>query len=204
LGSGQIKGFALVLKELVFGKSNSFTRTNLVVQTLSDLPVVSQIEDLLQSLYAYFNKSPKQHLQFVKLTEVLQSKGLKILKNVKTRWISILSPAVRVMNEYKVLLVIMKEMSSSLDVAQKNLNLLCDVQVLLGLSRLLPMLRCAHLLMQFAQSRDVFVCDYIAAIQVCQAEITSFYIDDATTFSHDLFWDFKALCQTRHDAIPLA
>jgi hypothetical protein len=58
--------------------------------------------------------------------------------------------------------------------------------------------------MQFAQSRDVFVCDYIATIQVCQAEITSFYIDDATAFSQDMFWDFKALCQTQHDAIPLA
>jgi hypothetical protein len=45
------------------------------------------------------------HLEFVKLAEVMQSKGLKILKNIQTRWINILSPAVRVMNEYMVLLV---------------------------------------------------------------------------------------------------
>ena len=35
----------------------------------------------------------------------MQSKGLKILKNIKTRWISMLSPSVRVMNEYRPLLV---------------------------------------------------------------------------------------------------
>ena len=74
-------------------------RTNLAVQTLSDLPVVGRIEDMLQTLYAFFAHSPKRHLEFVKLAELMQAKGLKIWKNVKTRWISMLSPAVRVLNE---------------------------------------------------------------------------------------------------------
>jgi hypothetical protein len=63
-----------------------------VVEALSNLLVVSRIEELLASVYAFF-------------AEVMQSKGLKILKNITTWWISMLAPTVRVMNEYKVLLV---------------------------------------------------------------------------------------------------
>ena len=60
---------------------------------------------MLQSLHAFFAHSPKRHLEFPKLAEVMHLKGLKILKNIKTRWISMLSPSVRIMNEYRVLLV---------------------------------------------------------------------------------------------------
>jgi hypothetical protein len=58
--------------------------------------------------------------------------------------------------------------------------------------------------MQFAQGRDLFVCDYVVAIQMCIVEITAFYVDDSTAFTQDLFWDFKALSSVRHDAIPMA
>ena len=149
----------------------------------------------------------------------MQAKGLKILKNVKTRWISMLSPAVRVMNEYRVLLVKMsldsqrpveedlgkngKVDKKCMALARKNLNHLTDIQVLLGLSGLLPLLRCVHSLMQFAQGRNVFVCDYVAAIHICIAEVTAFYIDDSTAFTQDVFWDFKALVQVKHNAIPM-
>lgn len=131
-----------------------------------------------------------------------------------------LAPAVRVMNEYKVLLVKMqidsepptkddtgKKMPKDkklIKLAKKNLGFLCDIQILLGLSGLLPLLRCVQSLMKFAQGRDLFVCDYVAAIQVCMAEITAFYVDDTTAFSQDIFWDFKALEQVRHDAIPMS
>jgi hypothetical protein len=60
-------------------------RTNLAIKSLSDLPVVNRIEDLLQSLHSYFARSPKRHLEFVKLVEVMETKGLKILRQVKTR-----------------------------------------------------------------------------------------------------------------------
>jgi hypothetical protein len=44
-------------------------------------------------------------MQLVKLAKVLESKGLKFLKNIKTRWLSILLPMIRVKYEYKVMLV---------------------------------------------------------------------------------------------------
>jgi hypothetical protein len=53
--------------------------------------------------------SPKKNIEFCKLTEVMETKGLKILRNIKTRWISMLSPAIQAMNKYRTLLVKMLE-----------------------------------------------------------------------------------------------
>jgi hypothetical protein len=49
--------------------------TNLVIQTLSHLQMVSIIEGLFQTLYNYFSKSPKRHLEFFKLVELMETKG---------------------------------------------------------------------------------------------------------------------------------
>jgi hypothetical protein len=49
---------------------------------MTNVDVELWIEAMLASLYSYFVHSIKQHLEFVKLVEVMQSKGLKILKNV--------------------------------------------------------------------------------------------------------------------------
>jgi hypothetical protein len=44
------------------------------------------------------------HLELVKLGEIMEMKGLKILNNVKMRWISMLSPFRQVLQEYRPLL----------------------------------------------------------------------------------------------------
>jgi hypothetical protein len=55
-------------------------KTNLAIEVLSLLPIVAGIEDLLQNIYSFFCKSPKNHVKFVKLAELLDTKGNKILK----------------------------------------------------------------------------------------------------------------------------
>jgi hypothetical protein len=59
-------------------------RCNLAFKTLSQLDIMNRIEGLLKSSHAYFKHSPKRHLEFVKLAELMETKGLKLLKNVKT------------------------------------------------------------------------------------------------------------------------
>ena len=56
---------------------------NLAVEALENLPVLQKIEDMLHDLYSYFCKSPKKHIEFCKLAELMETKGLKILRNVK-------------------------------------------------------------------------------------------------------------------------
>jgi hypothetical protein len=67
--------------------------------------MVARIETLLVVLHKYFSKSSKRHLELQKLVELLEFKGKKILQNVKTRWISMLSPLKHVLSEYRFFLV---------------------------------------------------------------------------------------------------
>jgi hypothetical protein len=54
-------------------------KTNLAIEVLSGFSIVKGIENLLEDLYTFFCKSPKRHLEFVKLTKFFESKGNKIL-----------------------------------------------------------------------------------------------------------------------------
>jgi hypothetical protein len=45
---------------------------NLAMQTLFKLNMVNRLEDLLQTLYAYFNMNPRMHLELSKLVEIME------------------------------------------------------------------------------------------------------------------------------------
>ena len=67
-------------------------RFNLVVKTLSDLDIISDIEDLVKVVHAYFAHSPKKYNEFHSLALLMETKGLKLLKNVCTCWCSLIAP----------------------------------------------------------------------------------------------------------------
>jgi hypothetical protein len=67
-------------------------RCNLAFKIFSSLGIINNIKDLLQSSHAYFAHSPKWHLEFIKLIDMMETKGLKMFNNVKTQWISLLDP----------------------------------------------------------------------------------------------------------------
>ncbi len=102
-------------------------KTNLVVHILSHLQIVSRLEGLLQTLYIYFSTSLEMHLEFTKLVKLMETKGVKILKNVKPCWISMLSHVQCVMAEYKTLLMQMALDVPTNDKAKTNFDLFCDV-----------------------------------------------------------------------------
>lgn len=103
-------------------------RTNIVVQTLNTLSLVSKIEFLFVSMYNYFCHNLKLHLETTKLVELLQLKGNKILNNIKTHWISMLSLSKHVLSEYKPPIVKMVEDSSTINTTRTNYKLFCDVE----------------------------------------------------------------------------
>jgi hypothetical protein len=67
-------------------------------------------------------------------------------------------------------------------VVNANLVNLCDVGTILGLPCVLPMLESINALMKFVQTKDVFVCDYIAAIKIYQTNLYKMYNDPTTSF----------------------
>lgn len=58
-------------------------QSNLALQYLLGFEMVPRIKTLLVALHMYFNKSPKCHMELQTLIELLDSKGRKILQNVK-------------------------------------------------------------------------------------------------------------------------
>jgi hypothetical protein len=85
----------------------------------------------------------------------METKGQKMLRNVKTRWISMLSPTKTVLAEYWTLLLKMGLDMATIAPAKANFELLCNFGLLLSLACILPLLSIVHCLIKFAQSRDV-------------------------------------------------
>lgn len=81
--------------------------------------------------------------------------------------------------------------------------MLCDPYTLLGMAAIWPMLEAVNVLMEYAQSREVFVCDFIAAIVVLEGQLYAFYEDPKTAFSSYEFWAFRKLTTFTHDTIQL-
>jgi len=72
-------------------------------------------------------------------------------------------------------------------VLQPCLVLLLDPFTMLGMCALLPLLEAIDTLVNYAQKRDVYICDFVAAFKVCQRDLYHMYEDKATCFSSDEF-----------------
>jgi hypothetical protein len=99
-----------------------------------------KIEALFASMYMYCAQSINRHLEHTKLADIMETKGLKILCNVKTWWVSMLTLSKHVLFEYKSLVVNVNENSTRNAPTKTNYELLCDSNIVLGLTCVLPML----------------------------------------------------------------
>ncbi len=149
-------------------------KMNLAIQVLSIVPMVAKLEDLLQSLYSYYSNSPKKHLEFTKLVEIVGIRRLKILRNVQIWWISMLEPLKQMMAKYKTLIMKMSQDNVSIVQAMFNLDLFNDLHML-GLFCLLPLLEAMNALIKFAQRRDIFICEVVVAIMIYQTNLYMMY-----------------------------
>ncbi len=153
--------------------------TNLVVKSLFSMLMVSKLEDLLKSLYGHFFSSPKWPLEFTKLAKTMKITRLKVLHNVEKggswywrlwKWLE----------KRKTLIAKMVAYCGTKEVTKANLMNLCD-GIILGL-HVFYMLESVNALMKFVQTNDVFICDYIVAIKIYQANPYKMYSDPTTSF----------------------
>jgi len=98
--------------------------TNIVVQTLRGLSLVKKIESLISSMYNYSIHNPKCHLEVIKLAKLLDCKGNKLLKIIKTQWILMFSLSKKVLNAYKTVVVKMVQDVLTVNIAKINYELL--------------------------------------------------------------------------------
>lgn len=139
-------------------------KLNLAVQSLAEIDIVSQMEAFLTTPHAYFTKSPKKALEFSNLAQVIETGGRKILKHYKTNWVGMLAPAKRVLSEYQLLVAKMAADYDRHALARSLYQLLVDVKCFLSMAALFKK---AKSLMKFVQSRNVFVCNFIARVKPC-------------------------------------
>jgi hypothetical protein len=87
--------------------------------------------------------------------------------------------------------------------AQSYLSLLINVEILLGLNAMMPLLEAVRFLIKFAQLRDVFVCDFIIAMKIYERDVYHMFCDSQSSFEGDVLINFKALINIAHDNINL-
>jgi len=161
--------------------------TNLAIQTLNGLKLVGKIKSWLASMYKYFDHNPKHYLEIYKLAELLQCKGNKILKNIKTQRISMLSSSEAMLNEYWTLVVKMVENNVNIIIVKTNNHeFLCNVKTLLGLTCVFLVLKLMQELSTFEQGCDIFICDFVFVFKLHEVDLYGLYYDPKKRcpFSH--------------------
>jgi hypothetical protein len=106
--------------------------------------------------------------------------------------------------EYHLLIVKLNSKSSKNDQALKNLNAMCDVELILGLTCILPLLQCVHMFIKIVQAKDVFVCDFAESIKQMQQELYRLYYDPYTKFDDPTFDDFNVIETFTNDVLPMS
>jgi hypothetical protein len=61
--------------------------------------------------------------------------------------------------------------ATSLAIAKGNLNLLCEIELLFGVTCILSVLEALNYLMKFLQQTTYFVSDMVVAIKLCQVDL---------------------------------
>ena len=89
--------------------------------------------------------------------------GNKILKDIDTRWISLTRPSQRLFSEFKSLVGFIYENRCNVDKAQDLLFRLTDIETLLTLAGILPMLHEMNVLMKMSQNRTMYIAKYTNA-----------------------------------------
>jgi len=148
-------------------------QTNLMVRTFLNLPFVFCIAFFLQCLYGYFKHSPNRFLEFIKLAKIMETN--KILSNIKTKWISMISFIKCVLSKYHPLLMKMTLNAPTIRYVGSNLSLIINMETLLGLNVMVPLLEEIHYLIKFAQLKDGFVCIFISIVRICEGNVYYMY-----------------------------
>jgi hypothetical protein len=79
--------------------------------------------------------------------------------------------------------------------AEANLDYLVDLEVLLSLCCIMPLLNAVHWLIKVSQTRDFFICDFLEALKLCKQDLAQKYIDPALAFNQVDFFVYHEVFQ---------
>jgi len=108
-----------------------------------------------------------------------------------------------VMEQYQ-LLVNMHDDVPRNNTTNENLNLIYNLELILGLHVVLPFLDYVHILIKFAQFRNMFVCDFINAMKICHLKFYLFYNDPYIKFDDPSFNELNVLETFTNDNLSMS
>lgn len=131
---------------------------NLALQTLSKLMLVAKIKDLLQSLYTCFSHSNKRCQELANVANIMKhgARDCSATSRHARYWSCICKVCA-----FRLSCIGAQNASRQyLNVQAKyNLVLLCDLECLLGLACLTPMIQALDYLIKFSQAWNCFIRD---------------------------------------------
>ncbi len=90
---------------------------------------------------------------------------------------------------------------ASHDTTNVGLELLCDVEMFLGLTCIIPMLEFVQGLSKFAQNQNIFICNFFVVIKECEVQPYQTYCDQYTMYGQKEFRQFLDTMEHSNDVL---
>jgi hypothetical protein len=113
-----------------------------------------------------------------------------------------LSPLKRVLREYKSLVVKMHMDVPKNKLIAKNVDLMCDLELVFGLPCILPMLEVVHKLIKYIQRGDVFICDFPDTMRSTEFDIYQLYVNPFCKYDDSIFSKFIVVYEHHIKHLP--
>jgi hypothetical protein len=85
-------------------------------------------------------------------------------------------------------------------VAKTNMGYLCDIEMIMGLICIIPLLEAMHTLIKLVQGQNIFVCDFVTSIKSC-VELYNMYFNLEKKYNQEQFKGFFDLHQSTNDQL---
>ncbi len=91
---------------------------------------------------------------------------------------------------------------------RSNVQKLLDIELIPRLHCILPCLKLVHMLIKYAQGRDVYIYDFVEAIKMCKSKMCKskmyqLYNDLECKFKDEVFNGFHKFLDGKHEVLPL-
>jgi len=87
--------------------------------------------------------------------------------------------------------------------ATDNFDLLSNIELLLSLACFIPLINAIHCLIKLSQAGNIFICDFMQTVKLCQDELACMFVDASTTFNKVDFPCYSDLISLSSAEIPL-
>ncbi len=109
-----------------------------------------------------------------------------------------LSPMKKMLSKYKILVVHVNNDLNCVVATKINLKYLHEIEVIMGLTSTMPMLKEIHALIKFTQAYDT-LCDLVIVLKLCCAKLCKLYFDPKTKYEQEYFKAFLHLHDCNND-----